>query len=94
MFHPDEGSRGDTNKSRRKRLMWTRASAVGPLRTVVMDKDVFTCLTGAGSLVPIHRNGLCLFAGESAPLLGKCACDAITRGRGEEAAAAPHSPVQ
>lgn len=58
--------------------MW--ASAVGSAGTVMFGKDVFICLTGAGSLVPIHRNGLCLFAGESSPLLGKWACDVISQG--------------
>jgi len=78
----DEGSSGNTNKSKRNRLLWTWASAVGCVVNVMLGKDIFTCLTGAGSLVPVHRKGLCLFAGESFPLLGKCACDGITQGAG------------
>lgn len=62
--------------------MWTWASAAGSVGTVRLGKDVFSCLSEAGSLVPTHRNGLCLVAGESSPLLGKCACDAITQRAG------------
>lgn len=74
--------------------MWTWVSAVGSAGTVMFGKDVFICLTGAGSLVPIHRNGLCLFAGESSPLLGKWACDVITQELRASRLQLLHSPVQ
>lgn len=54
------------------------ASVHGICRNMVLGKSVFTCLTGAGSLVPVHRNCLCLFFGGSSPRR----CDVITQGTG------------
>lgn len=48
----------------------------GICRNMALGKGVFTSLTGASSLVLLHRN--CLFFGESSPLL----CDVITQGAG------------
>lgn len=48
----------------------------------MLGKEVFACLTGADCLVPIHRSGPCLFAGESSPVPGRRACEMISQGDG------------